>query len=246
MSTLSCPVEGEKHTPGSLRRGYCRRHYERLRRYGSPEFAHVASCEQCGMEFVASSGGKRICSDACKKARAAAWAKRYYAQGGMRAISCSVCGAGMSKGATSAPEGEATCMDCRRKVHGYRGYKRGCRCMECRAGVSAREAERRRGGAAPTPGARNGRGTWIDPAKRHAIYARDGWVCGLCGLPTLRRHEPGDHRSPSLDHIVPRSMGGGNDEGNLRTAHSLCNAIRGDGHLDISVDEYRLRLEVAS
>lgn len=32
-----------------------------------------------------------------------------------------------------------------------------------------------------------------------------------------------------IDHIHPRKYGGGHEDGNLRLAHKLCNARRGDG-----------------
>ena len=203
-------------------------------------------CVVCAEPFEARSVRSKLCSDRCRKARAASWYRDYYAAGKAYDSACSSCGKGMRSGGTSLGPGEAMCLECRRQVHGYRGYKRGCRCATCRAGVSERETERRRGGAAPTPGSRNGRGTWIDPVKRHRIYERDGWSCGLCGLETLKRYVAGDPLSPSLDHVVPRSLGGGNEDENLRTAHIKCNAIRGDGHLDITVDEYRARLGVVA
>lgn len=66
--------------------------------------------------------------------------------------------------------------------------------------------------------------------QKHAleVHERDQWTCQLCGTPTLREWVKGDMRSPTLDHIMPRSLGGSDDIGNLRTAHWLCNAIRGN------------------
>ena len=66
--------------------------------------------------------------------------------------------------------------------------------------------------------------------RRHAleVHERDQWTCQLCGTPTLREWVKGDMRSPTLDHIMPRSLGGSDDIGNLRTAHWLCNSIRGN------------------
>ena len=61
-----------------------------------------------------------------------------------------------------------------------------------------------------------------------AVHERDQWTCQLCGTPTLREWVKGDMRSPTLDHIMPRSLGGSDDIANLRTAHWLCNSIRGN------------------
>lgn len=69
------------------------------------------------------------------------------------------------------------------------------------------------------------------PWRVHAthVYKRDSRVCHLCGLPTLKAWDPNDMgRSPSLDHIIPRSKGGSDEPSNLATAHFRCNAIRSD------------------
>lgn len=63
---------------------------------------------------------------------------------------------------------------------------------------------------------------------RRAIYNRDDWTCQICHEPTSREYSPNDEWSPTLDHIIPRSRGGSDDESNLRTAHAWCNSVRGD------------------
>jgi 5-methylcytosine-specific restriction endonuclease McrA len=62
---------------------------------------------------------------------------------------------------------------------------------------------------------------------RLRMFERDGWICWLCREavdPALRWP---DGRSASLDHVVPLSQGGVDDESNLRLAHLDCNAARG-------------------
>lgn len=76
-------------------------------------------------------------------------------------------------------------------------------------------------------GAANGRGTWIEPKRRLSIYERDGWQCGICGDLIDRSAGVNADLAPSLDHIVPRLLGGGHESENLRTAHRACNARRG-------------------
>lgn len=73
----------------------------------------------------------------------------------------------------------------------------------------------------------NGRGTWIEPKRRLQIYERDNWTCAICDEPIDREAPVNEGRAPSLDHIVPRSLGGGHESSNLRTAHRDCNAGRG-------------------
>lgn len=57
---------------------------------------------------------------------------------------------------------------------------------------------------------------WIRPKKRAQIYARDRHLCVYCGS--------GDRFS--LDHLVPRELGGSNHASNLVTACHLCNSTR--------------------
>lgn len=67
---------------------------------------------------------------------------------------------------------------------------------------------------------------WRYRAER--IFERDHYTCWICGEATSRGWNEGDYLSPSIDHVVPRSHGGGDHEGNLRTSHWICNTIRGD------------------
>lgn len=64
---------------------------------------------------------------------------------------------------------------------------------------------------------------WIRPAKRLAIYIRDGFHCAYCGrdLKNASACEIG------LDHLVCSSDGGSNSETNLVTACRSCNSSRG-------------------
>jgi hypothetical protein len=58
----------------------------------------------------------------------------------------------------------------------------------------------------------------VSPAKRDEIFDRDGRKCLKCGT----------EDSLSLDHIVPLSAGGTNDDDNLQTLCKRCNSAKGD------------------
>jgi 5-methylcytosine-specific restriction endonuclease McrA len=61
------------------------------------------------------------------------------------------------------------------------------------------------------------------------IFARDGGCCVYCGVETHRLAK-GLSRSPvlaTLDHVVPRSMGGPLNPANLVLACQACNNERG-------------------
>jgi 5-methylcytosine-specific restriction endonuclease McrA len=79
----------------------------------------------------------------------------------------------------------------------------------------------------PTPSTARARGdwqgmNWIRQEKRLAIYLRDGCACVWCGSTV----EQGVQLT--LDHVVPVSKGGDNDEKNLVTACKRCNDSRGN------------------
>jgi len=59
------------------------------------------------------------------------------------------------------------------------------------------------------------------PAKRLKVYEKGGGVCWLC-------HRPLTLEEMSLDHVIPRSLGGGFRIANLMPAHKVCNAKRGN------------------
>lgn len=61
------------------------------------------------------------------------------------------------------------------------------------------------------------KGAPISKAKRRRIYERDGYRCVICGAT----------EDLTIDHIVPRVAGGGNDETNLQTMCRSCNCRKG-------------------
>lgn len=66
----------------------------------------------------------------------------------------------------------------------------------------------------------------ISKGKRFDIFKRDGFVCQYCG-----KHPP--ETILEVDHIVPVSKGGDNEEYNLVTACQDCNRGKSDGDLSL-------------
>jgi 5-methylcytosine-specific restriction endonuclease McrA len=56
------------------------------------------------------------------------------------------------------------------------------------------------------------------PLTKHNIFRRDGHKCGYCG----------SKRELTLDHILPKSRGGGNTWKNLITCCKTCNGKKND------------------
>lgn len=69
------------------------------------------------------------------------------------------------------------------------------------------------------------------------LRARDGDCCHLCGgVIDFDRVWP-DQLSATVDHLVPRRDGGGNELANLRLAHHWCNRRRGHRPVQVFAGE---------
>lgn len=241
MPILSCPVEDEKHTPGKLTLGMCAKHYQRHRKYGdsAAQLVAMAECTQCGAKFDAKSNRAAYCSQRC----------RDRGKPSASGLTCFICSEPMVKGRSSKPQGEAAHNKCRTEVgglraHGKSGYRGGCRCAVCKEGQRVAMSEyadayRAEHGVHPSTAFRkrfrdengywpNKRGSdWIAPKLRLELYERDAWTCYLCESPVDREGSPNGDRAPSLDHVLPKSLGGSDDPSNLKTACRACNSRKG-------------------
>lgn len=65
-------------------------------------------------------------------------------------------------------------------------------------------------------------------ARARDLAADDGWRCWLCGGDIDPDAPAGSRHSATVDHVVPRSRGGGSERANLRLAHRVCNQRRAD------------------
>lgn len=69
---------------------------------------------------------------------------------------------------------------------------------------------------------------WIREEKRLAIYIRDYWCCLYCG--TNLKDSPASFRT--IDHLIPRILGGSNHQANLATCCFACNRLKADRPLN--------------
>lgn len=67
----------------------------------------------------------------------------------------------------------------------------------------------------------------VVPYDRLEVFARDGWVCQLCMEPIDREARSPAPLSPSIDHIIPISQGGGDTPSNVQASHRVCNTRKG-------------------
>jgi 5-methylcytosine-specific restriction endonuclease McrA len=61
-----------------------------------------------------------------------------------------------------------------------------------------------------------------------ALGARDGWTCGICGLPVDKTVQYPARMAPTIDHVTPISHGGRHRWDNVQLSHFACNMAKGD------------------
>ena len=191
----------------------------------------TVDCAHCGTKMVNPHPYRKFCSSKC----------RYQARpiAPSRLGSCSHCGCDVQVGERSAAS--PSCQGCRRRRPPCPGYR--CKCEPCKqtrrddVNASNRKYREEHGEARSTTWRRiNGRpernGSVFEPstARRLRLYERDNWTCGICHEPTSPTYTATDPWSPTLDHIEPRShvLIPDHSDAGVRTAHALCNAMRGD------------------
>lgn len=175
-------------------------------------------CAGCGQPIYRTATSLPEGRATCRSCRAAARQQEH---------PCRECGAMISAGLR-----KTRCGPCRYRRAQARAVELGRTCETCGKPAVAkglcmthytRMIDLRPGGR-QTPGHTS---EWVSRKTREALHERDDWTCQICGEPVARRFA-WTPDSPTLDHIVPRSLGGGHDPGNLRTACWSCNTRRGN------------------
>ena len=119
-----------------------------------------------------------------------------------------------------APKGEQlqmkTCPDC-----GAFYFGRGATCAECSVKRSKRIANRKKELKRKNSYTRESK-----MISARTLYERDGGVCWICGGMCDINADPNSNYYPSVDHIVPQSLGGKDTLDNVRLAHRICNTVR--------------------
>lgn len=77
-------------------------------------------------------------------------------------------------------------------------------------------------------------GVKYEQIDRQSLFDRDGWVCGICALPVDPTVEFPDVGSPTIDHVMPMSRGGGHVWANVQLAHFYCNTAKGNRDLELT------------
>lgn len=229
-STCSVPdcigVTGIKGTA----RGYCSMHYNRWRRNGDPLIqtqrpitescsvdgcqkphdargyctAHITNLRRHGTPTPRQKGrplnGMKICAD-CQQDRPVS---DFYPAG---------------------PSLQARCKSCASlRAKAYRQsrieiVREQARLSASRRPLQRRDAARKR--RALRQAAR------VEDVNSQEVFERGAWACGICAEPIPRVVLWPHPLSPSLDHIVPLSLGGAHSYENTQPAHLACNMSKG-------------------
>lgn len=230
---------------GKSARGMCPRHYSAWRRTGVP----VKPCAGCGRSL--DSGSAKYCSESCKPrcavencsspVRKRGWCASHYHQAKRSGrdpepfkykwsdvVPCLNCGA-----SEATPKHRRFCTDnCRVAYKMYGGPRpTTTNCVACGAAIDLNERGKR--GQRRQTTTKLCRPCRQDYAKykmsTRELAARDGTDCGICGSPvdmTLTRAD--SLQCPSVDHIVPRALGGSHEPSNLQLTHLRCNMAKSD------------------
>jgi len=258
MTERECSVEGcERSLTPPYGRGMCGMHYKRWRRHGDPTLDRVAprwpavcTVDDCAKPTVA----RGWCS-----AHWTRWQRHgspTFRVPGEVVNGCRICLAcGQDKTLSAfTPNQGGPCKDClaRRKrvrlvlVPTPPKLDRDLVCPACRTPfrgngkrytycsrecfesfrhkanwkhVTARRARER--AAATTP------------FRRHDVFERDGWICGICHDP-IDKSLPWPHlMSAVLDHVFPISRGGAHSIENAQAAHNGCNIRKSNKILEV-------------
>ena len=219
----------------------------RRRTRGEPK-AFSAECIRCGKRFT-TCYKKKFCSDDCRyykaKVRKGALVSckqcgKDFAQGSWQKLYCSKeC---KSDAARTGVRDPRPCLRCGKQFrpgpHRNSGKfcSRECAFSAVREGhPKAREPGVARGGGRGIKARCEYYGAPYVPISRLQIFKHFSWTCQICGcklLPSQARTEDGriDPRSPTVDHIIPVSLGSdspGHAWGNVQAACRECNVAKG-------------------
>lgn len=208
-------------------------------------------CVRCGAIYIRCNKLKGYCSRSCGQLAVfeARGVERKHDLRRARPKECTVCGV-ISKRVQCSDEcrraagrlvwqkkhrrpTECTCKTCG-ELFIRQHARRSDRCQACSERIKKanvrkyqRKHERVRGKGSDYRKRARRAGVEYMPLSRKKIYERDGYRCGICGRKVDATKKAPHPRSPSLDHIVPLSKGGGHVESNVQCACWGCNVKKG-------------------
>lgn len=230
-------------------RGYCSKHYEKLRKYGSP---------LAGKENIARIPGETCCVDGCSTiAVYKGMCRKHYVADKKYGSPLISKRKGRGKcivdGCNGARHGSYFCDKHYRKFKKYgdpllgkenKRYKEedfcsfpGCNKKASRKGKcnkhyyeernkNERVKEKQRDSSRRRRAQKTG--ATSESFSSEEIFILNNWVCGICGKPVNPKLKWPHPKSASLDHIIPLARGGSHTRNNVQLAHLRCNLVKQD------------------
>ena len=178
------------------------RYAEYLRSVGKTVKGETAICRLplCSRSFVVPVSGQKFCSTKC----------RHIFNGRKPESSGAIAASLVYFGPCRECQTNMVCV--RNRANKYRSVCRQCRPKVNRA-INTRKNHARRAAGSQTMSV-------------HELARRDGATCNICRK-RVDMTLPGTHKNgPTVDHLLPVSLGGTNDPHNLALAHRKCNVSR--------------------
>lgn len=211
--------------------------------YNKDKAARRYICENCGIVFApANSHPHRFCSPACmkefnnKSKEATAERKRQEKLESLITKECEWCGKEFT---TNLSNKKYCCQECcttarkeKQKVTPIQKV-----CIVC--GKTFETPKKTTCCCSPECSRKHKRKTRHGRHRKYYydIFQRDNGTCQLCGRPI---QEENKMLFGTLDHIEPRSLGGGDEPSNLRLTHFLCNLLRSNNQEINYIDPSKL------
>lgn len=205
---------------GVVAHGLCSSHYSKWRRAQGlrSDKVHTKSCEFCGQLFRTTTKRVKHCSSTCGVRNIAGWSKSKDVA--LRAKPKRLPQPVVHKRTTN----RLTCGSCRVCGASFVSFNMDVTCSdECREirnrQVKVLHKAKRRALK---------RNAFVAPVYRKKVFEADGYRCHICGKMTSRNAVVPHPKAPTIDHLIPLAQGGMHEPSNCRTAHFLCNALKGD------------------
>ena len=77
---------------------------------------------------------------------------------------------------------------------------------------------------------------FVEEVPFEVVYARDGGICKICGLPVHPMKGIDNSWDGTIDHIIPLSVGGEHSLANCQLAHRICNSIKCQASVEFKLD----------
>jgi len=188
---------------------------QRLQKAHKAPKLHRLSCQECSGLFTVVKNTRKYCSRQCSIKGQGKALRRALSERAVIGLDCRICGERFS---SKRHTKKSLCKRCTKREYRNSGGRSKGESHTQRARRNCVQAEN---------------------ISRIAVFKRDGWRCGICGVDTPRSllKDCSHTYSPTLDHVVPLSKGGSHTVDNVQCLCRGCNSRKGDRPHPTTIDE---------